>query len=160
MTEPTRPGRTLGRAAMTTWHLHPTFLRLTDGIYVRVLYVFDPINQLLVAAGPAETTSEVHGVIALAVARGGEPTELRQLPNPVFGDLEANLTRILARDGFRHGIEAVDLGDELVWVVGAAQDVSDTVHRSKPATKADLAAALDQCTAAGSGHGPTTFPAG
>ena len=73
----------------------------------------------------------------------------------MFGDLEANLTRILARDGFRHDIEAVDLGDELVWVVGAAQDVSDTVHRSKPVTKADLAAALDQCTAADSGHGPS-----
>jgi hypothetical protein len=81
MTEPTRPGRTLGRAT-TTWHLHPTFLRLTDGIYVRVLHVFDPINQLLVAAGPAETTSEVQGVIALAVARGGEPTDLRQMPKP------------------------------------------------------------------------------
>ncbi|CCI54712.1 hypothetical protein BN13_800013 [Nostocoides jenkinsii Ben 74] len=27
MTEPTRPAGTPGRAAMTTWHLHPTFLR-------------------------------------------------------------------------------------------------------------------------------------
>ncbi len=82
------------------------------------------------------------------------------MPNPVFGDLEANLTRILAREGLRYDIEAVDLGDELVWVVYAAQDVSDSVHRSQPATKADLAAALDQCTAAGSRHGPTTVPAG
>lgn len=145
---------------MTTWHLHPTFLRLTDGIYVRVLLVFDPISRQLVAAGPAETTSELNDVIRLAVVRAGEPTELRQMPNPVFGDLEANLMQIMAREGCRHDIEAADPGDEVVWVIGAARDVSDTVHGSKPDTKADLVGALDACTAAGSGHGPTTVPAG
>ena len=160
MTEPTQPSGTRGRAAMTTWHLHPTFLRLNDGIYVRVLLVFDPITRQLVAAGPAETTSELNDVVRLAVIRAGEPTELRHMPNPVFGDLEANLMQIMARQGFRHDIDAADLGDEVVWVIGAARDVSDTVQGSKPATKADLAAALDQCTAAGSEHRPTTVPAG
>ena len=145
---------------MTTWHLHPTFLRLTDGIYVRVLLVFDPITRQVVAAGPAETTSELNDVIRLAMIRAGEPTELRHMPNPVFGDLEANLMQIMAREDFRHDIESADLGDEVVWVIGAARDVSDTVHGSKPATKADLVAALDACTAAGSGYGPTTVPAG
>lgn len=145
---------------MTTWHLRPTFLRLTDGIYVRVLLVFDPVARRLVAAGPVETASELKDVIRLAVARAGEPTVLRHMLNPVFGDLDANLLQILAREGFRQDIEAVDLGDEVVWVIGAARDVSDTVHGSKPAAKADLATALDECTAAGSRHGPTTFPAG
>ena len=160
MTEPTQPSGTRGRAAMTTWHLHPTFLRLNDGIYVRVLLVFDPITRQLVAAGPAETTSELNDVVRLAVIRAGEPTELRHMPNPVFGDLEANLMQIMARQGFRHDIDAADLGDEVVWVIGAARDVSDTVHGSKPATKADLVAALDACNAAGSRHGQTTVPAG
>lgn len=136
---------------MTTWHLHPTFARLTDGSHVRVLLAFNGATLRLIGASPADTTAELETVIEQAIARDGLPNEVRQLTNPVFADLEADVTRQLSTRGSvtrssTRGLrpEVVDAtnGDDIVWVIEAARDLSDAVERSQPATAGDLIAAL------------------
>jgi hypothetical protein len=127
---------------MTTWQLNPTYLRLADGTYLRVLLIFDTSTRRFVGAGVAESDGDIEDVLRGSIAKGGLPDVVRQLPNPLFDDLTGSLTRLLAEHGFRHGVEDACLDEDLVWVLESARHISKAAERTKPATRAELADAL------------------
>lgn len=128
---------------MTTWHLHPTYMRLADGAYLRVLLIFDPSSRRLVGAGVAESEGDIEKILRCAITWDGLPALLRQLPNSLFDDLTGSLTRLLAEHGFRHGVEDACLDEDLVWVLDSARHISEAAERTKPPTRAELADVLD-----------------
>jgi len=127
---------------MTTWHLHPTYVRLADGAYLRVLLIFDPSRRRCVGADVAESEADIEKSLRCAITRDGLPALVRQLPNPLFDDLTGSLTRLLAEHEFRHGVEDACLDEDLVWVLDSARHISKAAERTKPATRAELADAL------------------
>ena len=127
---------------MTTWHLNPTYVRLADGTYLRVLLIFDPSSRRFLAAGVAESEGELKEILRGALARDGLPALVRQLPNPLFDDLTGSLTRLLAEHEFRHEVEDACLDEDLVWVIDSARHISKAAERTKPATRAELTDAL------------------
>lgn len=127
---------------MTTWHLNPTFLRLADGTYLRVLLIVDTSRRRFVGAGVAESDGDIEDVLRGSIAKDGLPDVVRHLPNHLFDDLTGSITRFLAGHGFRPGVEAAYLDDDLVWVLESARHISKAAERTKPATKAELADAL------------------
>lgn len=60
----------------------------------------------MIGASPVDTSAELETLIEQAIARDGLPNQVRQLTNPVFFDLEADLTRRLSTRGFRHDLIA------------------------------------------------------
>ncbi len=127
---------------MTTWHLNPTYVRLADGAYLRVLLIFDPSIRRCVGAGVAKSDGDLEEILRCALARDGLPALVRQLPNPLFDDLTRSITRFLAGHRFRLGVEDARLDDDLVWVLESARHISKAAERTKPATRAELVDAL------------------
>ena len=132
------------------WDLSPSFVRLVDASHVRVLLVFDPHCQAVIGAGLAEDGEAAAALIVRLIARWGEPTFVRALPNPLFRDLEDAVGAVLSARGLHPTAEPAD--DDVLWVLSGRQTATRSIEGPSlatlrhPATPRQLAIALHGLT--------------
>ncbi len=127
---------------MSTWHIYPAFIRLTDSTHVPAVFVLDIDTLSLVGAMIADTLGAIPGLTRELVLSRDLPDTVVHLENRHFPGLLEALDNGLIEAGRRPSIRATLGRDALEWVLIEGRRIIQAVQALKPCSTQDVAVAL------------------